>query len=151
MRGRAWTPEEDAALMDACATCKTWAEVAERMPGRTKKACERHGQIIGTSPAGPQGAGRWRGYEVRALREHYPEHGPHWGGWPDVLPGRTEEQIEYKAKYEGVGHPRRTWTAEEDRLLAKLLVELVCRLDRPAVAIATHMRSLVTLGLGDAL
>lgn len=40
---------------------------------------------------------RWTPEEDAMLREHFPRHGAGWGGWAEVLPGRSERAIVLRA------------------------------------------------------
>ena len=40
---------------------------------------------------------RWTDDELATLEHHYPEHGPNWDGWSNLLPGRTQRAIANKA------------------------------------------------------
>lgn len=66
---------------------------------------------------------RWSPAEDETLRERYASHGPHWGGWALLLPGRNVKSIYNRAHKLGLhvspevdgrlnNRPRR-WTAEE--------------------------------------
>lgn len=140
-----WTPAEDAALVMACRKYGTWAPVAVCLPGRTKAACAARGRSIGVGPSGPGGPKRWTPGEEQSVRDHYHEHGMDWYGWSVCLPGRTEKQIQGKARAMGLERPSRNWTRAEDEELSALLDELSERLHRPKSAIASHM-SLMTRG-----
>ena len=35
----------------------------------------------------------WTKEEIAALKEHYPERGPSWAGWSELLDGRTTSAI----------------------------------------------------------
>lgn len=39
----------------------------------------------------------WTEEETEALRRHYPEHGPAWEGWAELLPGRSRSAIVQRA------------------------------------------------------
>ena len=88
---------------------------------------------------------RWTPDEVRALTDHYPDHGRRWSGWAERLPGRTERQIYNKAYRMGIRGPSRDWTRKEDAEIDMLLGMLEERMHRPRSAIASHMY-LVTRG-----
>ncbi len=45
---------------------------------------------------------RWTAEEDELVREHYPEHGPSWAGWSDVLPGRTRANLQVHAYRLGI-------------------------------------------------
>lgn len=140
MRGRAWTPDEDAALVGACGACTGWDAVAERLPGRTKRAVVRRADRLGVAPQ--HRYVEWTDDEVGALGESYPTHGPRWAGWADALPGRTVEQIRARANYDGLRQPRSRWTPEEDRALSLVLARLSAHMGRPATCVASRMRML---------
>lgn len=60
----------------------------------------------------------WSKEETEALRLYYPEHGPSWDGWEELLPGRTQGSIRTRAGLLGLTASRSsTWTKEEEELL----------------------------------
>lgn len=59
----------------------------------------------------------WSEAELAALREGYPEHGAAWDGWGRILPGRTTQAIQQKAKKSGIRGPGH-WGADEDAIVA---------------------------------
>lgn len=63
----------------------------------------------------------WTTSEVERLRRLYPEHGPRWGGWHEVLPGRSVRSIASKAHAVGVVGPgnKMPWTDEEEGFLRR--------------------------------
>ena len=151
MRGRAWTPDEDAALVGACGACTGWDAVAERLPGRTKRAVVRRADRLGVALRGWVPPTEWTDDEVGALGESYPTHGPRWAGWADTLPGRTARQIAARANYDGLRQPRSRWTPEEDRALSLVLARLSAHMGRPATCVASRMRMLAREPRGAAL
>ena len=57
----------------------------------------------------------WGDDELEILRAYYPDHGPSWVGWEEVLPGRTERGIGHKANAIGLRHePNRARRDEPD-------------------------------------
>lgn len=47
----------------------------------------------------------WTEAEENAVRVYWPEHGPHWDGWQEVLPTRSIGAIRTKASRIGVSEP----------------------------------------------
>lgn len=58
----------------------------------------------------------WGEFEVIALKEFYPRHGPRWHGWDEVLPSRTICSISNKANKLDLRAPatRKNEESEED-------------------------------------
>lgn len=48
----------------------------------------------------------WSAAEDAMLVAHYPERGPSWRGWADLLPGRSKKSIITRAGRLGVKAPR---------------------------------------------
>lgn len=40
----------------------------------------------------------WTPKEIALVRRYYPEHGPNWGGWRELLPERSYESIAHAAR-----------------------------------------------------
>lgn len=40
--------------------------------------------------------------DVALLRRYYPEHGPNWDGWHELLPGRSAQGIGHAARKRGI-------------------------------------------------
>lgn len=45
---------------------------------------------------------RWTADEAKTLARHYPEHGPNWDGWAELLPGRNSNAIRSMAARHGL-------------------------------------------------
>lgn len=74
-------------------------------------------------------ARNWTTLEIKALRRHYPERGPKWPGWSEILPGRSAGAISNKAAALGVERTtpaeptpesKTPWTVEEDAEVLEL-------------------------------
>ena len=59
--------------------------------------------------------GAWKRAEEDLLREYYPEYGPSWDGWAEVLPNRTKGAISSRATFIGikVSHEARSRMARD--------------------------------------
>ena len=71
----------------------------------------------------------WTEEEDGLLRKWYPEKGPRWERWAELLPRRTYKGINMRALKIGVScnyRGPRSWTKAEDRAAVSLLAE-VCR------------------------
>lgn len=74
-------------------------------------------------------ASRWSMDEDELIRRWYPEKGPSWEKWAEMLPGRTYKAINVRAGRIGVRcdyRGPRTWTKSEDRSAVTALAE-VCK------------------------
>ena len=93
---------------------------AQRGKGCAKHRSHSAAQVLPQLRA--KGGGRmshnaaWTEAEDRALRSHYPTHGPSWEGWAEILPRRSEKAIRVRATRLGLtrtaraargGRPRR--------------------------------------------
>lgn len=68
-------------------------------------------------------APRWTDDEAKTLARHYPEHGPDWDGWADLLPGRNSNAIRSMAARHGLKSDEvrdLTYTDREVKALRKL-------------------------------
>lgn len=77
--------------------------------------------------------GKWTQGEIATLEREYVSHGPSWGGWKDVLPGRSYMSIAGQAHRNGfVPSCRRyhRWTKDEEvellRMRAKGISYSIC-------------------------
>ena len=94
---------------------------------------------------------KWTEEELATLREHYPEHGPSWRGWRELLPGRTRDAIQIRASYDGCARRRRhpwRWTDLEDRLVLAAALRLSDETGRSVRAIGNRIQELARRALG---
>ena len=101
----------------------------------------------------------WDESERAVVREHYPERGPRWDGWAEVLPTRTRRSIENRARtlgvrHDPVGRPRcdgRTggWSAAEDACLLRALADAARSTGHTAAEATLRWRELVERGEVD--
>lgn len=60
------------------------------------------------------------------IRTHYPDHGPTWSRWRDLLPGRSKDAISIRAHRLGITmvsprERRERWSARDDVLLLRAM------------------------------
>ncbi len=69
---------------------------------------------------------RWSASEDAAIAEFYPRHGSRWGGWGEVLPGRTITSIAARASRTGVSRRKergRHRATSEEELVSRCMDE----------------------------
>jgi len=88
----AWTPEEDAKLLELVAQCgpANWSRIAIGMPNRVGKQCRErwHNHLcpdVKTDSFSPD--------EDRAIMEAVAAHGTKWADMVKLIPGRTDNAI----------------------------------------------------------
>ena len=157
-RSRAWDARETATLLALYPPHgPDWDGWAEALPGRTRDAICVKARRMGVHRRGC--GGRWAGWEDVEVCEHFPERGPHWDGWAEVLPTRTRRSIENRARtlgvrHDPVGRPRcdgRTggWSAAEDTLLLRALADAARSTGHTAAEATLRWRELVERGEVD--
>lgn len=88
---------------------------------------------------------KWTEEELATLRKYYPEHGPSWFRWRELLPGRTRDAIQIRASHEGCVQRRRPawrWTDLEDRLVLAAALRLSDETGRSVRAIGNRIQEL---------
>ncbi len=157
-RRRAWEARETAALLAQYPPHRPDGDgLAEALPGRTRDAICVKARRMGVHRRGC--GGRWAGWEDVEVCEHFPERGPHWDGWAEVLPTRTRRSIENRARtlglrHDPVGRPRcdgRTggWSAAEDACLLRALADAARSTGHTAAEAMLRWRELVERGEVD--
>ena len=89
---------------------------------------------------------KWTEEELATLRKYYPEHGPSWFRWRELLPGRTRDAIQLRASKDGclqrkAGRSWR-WTDLEDRLVLAAALRLSDETGRSVRAIGNRIQEL---------
>ena len=87
---------------------------------------------------------RWSYDELTKLATMWPAHGGGWELWPEALPGRTARAIREQAKRMGLKTRARRngWTASEDRLVLKALLDVASKTGRAPGAVLARMNAL---------
>jgi len=124
---RAWTEEEDDLLRSAVAEHGdgpgVWKTVAERIPGRTNKACRKR-WLHSLSPTVKKTP--WTSAEDALLLKYYAVHSPpRWSFIAKHILGRTDDAC--AKRYREALDPslkREEWTPEEEALLLQLTTQL---------------------------
>lgn len=120
-----WTKEEIATLRKYYPDhAAKWAGWAELLPGRTAQAIQIRASIQGIRRAvSPRAWEAWSIREDAIVAEHYPERGPSWAGWADVLPERTKNAIRGRAYALGIHYKRyrggKVWTEDMDKIVLR--------------------------------
>lgn len=97
------------------------------------------------------GVKQWTTRELELLETHYPEHGPSWERWAELLPGRTTKAIALKAHVMGIRcryRGPRSWTKAEDRMAVAMLAEVCRSTRRSPLAVLSHLAWLVRRAKG---
>lgn len=97
-----WTDREDSLIrLNYPAHGFRWSAWSELLPGRTQQAIRSRASVLGVCvvpAAGAYSTGkRWTADEIDVICKNYPNHGPAWKGWSELLPGRSPKSIERKA------------------------------------------------------
>ncbi|KAI0274883.1 Homeodomain-like protein [Gloeopeniophorella convolvens] len=135
--GRPWTAYEDLLLSRAVAEFEgeaDWKTIAERVPGRTNKACRKR-WLHSLSPSIKKSA--WTREEDEKLLALYKLYGTKWSIIARQIPGRTDDAC--SKRYREALDPalkKDEWTEEED---AKLL-ELHTKLGGKWVQVGQHLQ-----------
>lgn len=87
---------------------------------------------------------RWSDVELVRLATLLPAHGCSWELWPEALPGRSMRAIMAQAKRIGLKTRARRngWTAPEDRLVLKALLDVASKTGRAPGAVLARMNAL---------
>lgn len=89
----AWTPAEDALLLDAIERlggAKDWSRIANELPGRRGKQCRERWHNHLAPDVKKEGFSE---AEDRQILEAVAEHGPRWAHLVKLIPGRTDNAI----------------------------------------------------------
>ena len=121
-----WTQEEDQKLIDLVSLYNgspKWIEIAEKMPGRSRKQCrKRWAQSLDQNIK----RGKWTDEENQLLIYFAANYdGPEYGKWSFIasqIPGRTAAQCRQKWNISLNPYIKDgSWTQEEDKLLTDLV------------------------------
>jgi hypothetical protein len=111
--GGRWTSDEDAAIREGFEAGKSWMEISEGLPGRTKSATRAHGEQLGLKQREA-----WTLDEDAALRAGL-EAGRSWKEIAEGLAGRTVRATQSRGTRLGLKHCEAgaRWTADEEMRL----------------------------------
>ncbi|WVQ84103.1 hypothetical protein IAT38_006248 [Cryptococcus sp. DSM 104549] len=124
---RAWTEEEDAALIDAVRRLgsargpgSAWTQISQAVgPTRTNKDCRKR-WFHSLDPSLRKG--KWSADEDEALKRLYRQLGPQWKEIALHIPGRKDDQCSkrWRDVLDPILTPKKPWTPLEDALLLQL-------------------------------
>lgn len=91
---------------------------------------------------------KWATWENELLHKWYPEFGPSWDRWAELLPNRTykarvNQAAKIGAKYRYRGP--KSWTKAEDRLAVAMLAEVCKETKRSPNAVIHRLAHLIRL------
>ena len=85
------------------------------------------------------GGKKWTPAEDAIVRERYPDYGPSWPGWAEVLKDRTPHAIGMRASKLGVRYDGHAWTALEDRIVLAAALRVSRETGRSVCAIGGRL------------
>lgn len=139
-----WRKSEDDLLLELMSTTKpkNWADVAQKIPGRTAKQC-RERWSLNLDPSINRGA--WTQAEDELLLKLHYKLGNRWAEIKRHLKGRTENGV--KTRFKSIERAKAkdqevTWTAELEKQLHDICVRFDCKIDEVAKHLPRALRGI---------
>lgn len=88
----------------------------------------------------------WTTRQEGLLERYYPEKGPSWEGWAELMPGRTRQAISQHAHKMGLRclyRGPKSWTKAEDRLAVAMLAKVCMETGRTPIAVVRRLDWLI--------
>ncbi|GBG31608.1 Transcription factor MYB3R-4 [Hondaea fermentalgiana] len=146
-----WRKEEDDLLLELMSTSKpkNWADVAQKIPGRTAKQC-RERWSLNLDPCINRGA--WTQAEDELLLKLHTKLGNRWAEIKRHLKGRTENGV--KTRFKSIERARAkdqevVWTPELEKQLHDISVRFDCKIDEVAKHLPRSLRGISSQAMRD--
>ena len=139
-RRHGWSEEEDQLLIDLHRAGEGWAEIAQKIPNRSKTVCTSRWQNLARRRPGLTRGGRWKCRWTRLEKEKLVSLvnaiGPRFSDIATELPGRTAEACElsyprFRAEISGTsGLSREDWLSSWDSNLLFRISRISLKIDQ---------------------
>ena len=141
----AWTDEEDAALYENYpAHGISWDGWERLLPRRSRQSISVRAVNLGIRCE--KGRARWTDEEDALLHEHYPEHGPRWDGWAELLPKRSRQAIQQRSARIGASCRPDSFSKDEKKALAGAVADAASELGRDVPSCVRELSRMLATG-----